>query len=68
MGLQQAVPGVRLGLLQPGGEVLGEQGMGAVVAGGGVLFIEPPVCGEVGADGVLEGEFLVNGGHGSLDT
>ena len=60
MGLDQAVPGIGLGLLQPGGEVFREQGVGAVVAGGGALFVKPAMGGQVGADAVLEGEFLVD--------
>ena len=59
VGGGEAGPGGGLGLLDPGGEVVGEQGARPVVAGGGVGFVEPSGAGKMGADAFLQGNFPV---------
>ena len=59
VGGLQACPSLRLGVLDPGDQVLEEQGAGAIVAIRSTGFVEPAMGGEVIADAVFEGDLLV---------
>ncbi len=59
VGLGQRLPGAWLSLPDPGEQVRREQSAGAVITLDVAGFIEPTVGGQVGADVVLEGAFLM---------
>ena len=61
--LRQRIPGVGLGCLHPGDQVIDEQAACAVVAGGGAVLIQPARAAEMRADHALEGDLLVDGCH-----
>ena len=55
----QGVPGLGLGFLDPGDQVVGEQGARSVMVPDGVGVMQPAVLSQMGADGVFQRDFAI---------